>query len=148
MGLTPNKEQWGADWDGEEEDDEGEEDDEEEEGSDDAEQEKSHTGEDSTEQPESTPNTFCDIDLNQENWREKWPLAKNAVMAEVNIEVGEILWLPAGWFHEVTSMTTAAAATAGVAQDTEQIGHLAFNYWFHPPYSDAFEHPYRSDFWR
>ena len=138
---------WGADWDGEEDESE---DESEEEGqeSDDTEHEKSHAGEESTEQPEDTPNNFSAIDLCEEDWRDKWPLAKNAVMTEVNIEAGEMLWLPAGWFHEVTSMTAAGAAVDGGVQDTEQIGHLAFNYWFHPPDSDAFEHPYRSNFWR
>ncbi len=132
---------WGADWNGEElEEEEDEAEDEEAE----TQQQLNSGEEESNEQPETTPNNFSNIDLTEEKWREKWPLAKKAAMAEVNIEAGEMLWLPAGWFHEVTSM----AAAAGAEQDAEENGHLAFNYWFHPPDSDAFEHPYRTNFWR
>eukprot|EP01033_Poteriospumella_lacustris_P013655 gene13655-9782_t len=47
---------------------------------------------------------------------------------------GEMLFIPAGWFHEVKS------------QGSE--GHIAFNYWFHPPDQlDNFDKPYSSDFW-
>lgn len=135
---------WGADWNGEEDlDDDG--DDDEEEESDDAEQQL-YNDDEPTAKSEATPNNFCQIDLDEENWREKWPLAKGAVMTEVSIEAGEMLWLPAGWFHEVTSM--AIADSVGGVSDTEKLGHLAFNYWFHPPDSDAFERPYSSTFWQ
>ncbi|CAG9464169.1 unnamed protein product [Pedinophyceae sp. YPF-701] len=48
--------------------------------------------------------------------------------AEVEIEAGDVLYMPAGWFHEVTS-------TSGAARDAA--GHLAVNFWFHPPDSLA-----------
>jgi hypothetical protein len=54
---------------------------------------------------------------------------------EVTLKAGEMLYLPAGWFHEVKS-------TGGGKE-----GHLAFNYWFHPPDGTTFEKPYSSDFW-
>ena len=54
---------------------------------------------------------------------------------EVTIKAGEMLFIPAGWFHEVRS-------TGG-----GKVGHLALNYWFHPPDGSTFEKPYTSDFW-
>ena len=54
---------------------------------------------------------------------------------EVTIRAGEMLFIPTGWFHEVRS--------TGGGSD----GHLAFNYWFHPPDGQTFEKPYSSDFW-
>ena len=54
---------------------------------------------------------------------------------EVTIKAGEMLYIPCGWFHEVRS--------TGGGKD----GHLAFNYWFHPPDGNSFEKPYKSDFW-
>ena len=54
---------------------------------------------------------------------------------EVTISAGQMLFIPAGWFHEVRSV--------GGGSD----GHLAFNYWFHPPDGTSFEKPYSTDFW-
>lgn len=54
---------------------------------------------------------------------------------EVTITAGQMLYIPAGWFHEVRS-------TGGGSE-----GHLALNYWFHPPDGSSFEKPYSSDFW-
>jgi hypothetical protein len=52
----------------------------------------------------------------------------------VTLKEGEMLFIPTGWFHEVLS-------------EGEQ-GHIAFNYWFHPPDTNAFHQPYTSDFWK
>lgn len=57
---------------------------------------------------------------------------------EVDLKSGQVLYLPAGWFHEVTSFSDGPAQT-----------HLALNYWLHPPDNlDAspagFAKPYRS----
>ncbi|KAG8844940.1 hypothetical protein FRB96_002775 [Tulasnella sp. 330] len=51
----------------------------------------------------------------------------------IDLHEGEMLYLPASWWHEVTSTSVSAP-------------HMAFNYWFHPP--DAlgekdFDEPYR-----
>ncbi|KAG8986107.1 hypothetical protein FRB90_004213, partial [Tulasnella sp. 427] len=40
----------------------------------------------------------------------------------VNLNAGEMLYLPASWWHEVTSTSSS-----------ESDVHMAFNYWFHPP---------------
>ena len=45
------------------------------------------------------------------------PEFKNAIAATVDLVEGDMLWLPAGWFHEVTSFDT----------------HLALNFWVAPP---------------
>ena len=54
-----------------------------------------------------------------------------------------MLYLPAGWFHEVTSTSGGGGAPAT---------HLALNYWVHPPdHLDpspaAFARPYKQDYW-
>ena len=41
---------------------------------------------------------------------------------ECELKAGEQLYLPCGWFHEVRSYGECAEG-----------GHLALNYWFHPP---------------
>lgn len=60
---------------------------------------------------------------------------------EVTVHAGQALYVPAGWFHEVTSM-----GDAGSAQDNPAGVHMALNYWFYPP--DALrdvdgQHPYK-----
>ncbi|KAI0640863.1 Clavaminate synthase-like protein [Trametes meyenii] len=55
----------------------------------------------------------------------------------VELSEGEMLYLPASWWHEVTS-TSTGDSTSGDAV------HMAFNYWFYPPDAlDSFEAPYR-----
>ena len=51
---------------------------------------------------------------------EQFPLFKDATPMEFTVRQGQALYLPAGWFHDVSS-----------AESGE--GHVAFNYWFHPP---------------
>jgi hypothetical protein len=46
-----------------------------------------------------------------------------------------MLYLPAGWFHNVTSFGSGPG------------GHAAFNYWFHPPDGPAPDRPYATPFW-
>lgn len=52
----------------------------------------------------------------------------------VKVHEGEVLYLPASWFHKVYS-------TGG--------NHMALNYWFHPPSSDGgtFQEPYITNYW-
>jgi len=101
---------------------------------------------------------------------------------EVELKAGEVLFLPAGWFHEVTSYNDESPPNVGSnseivgskrRDDNENKardkcflkselekgnekefgnGHLALNYWFHPPDTDGklnngFETPYKSDLW-
>ncbi|WFD01218.1 hypothetical protein MYAM1_003980 [Malassezia yamatoensis] len=49
----------------------------------------------------------------------------------VDLQPGEMLYLPASWFHEVTS------------KGTPNTPHMAFNYWMHPPDATDFANPYK-----
>lgn len=71
---------------------------------------------------------------------EKFAAFKKARCVECQIKSGEMLYLPAGWFHEVTSFSTD--------EKDAEAGHLALNYWMHPPDTDSFEKPYSSPFWQ
>ena len=59
-----------------------------------------------------------------------------------------MLYLPAGWFHEVTSSSAADEGNTGEVAEEDKVGHLAFNYWFHPPDRLEADKPYSSDFWQ
>ena len=49
----------------------------------------------------------------------------------VHLKAGQSLYLPAGWFYEVTS------------ESTKSHYHMALNYWFHPPDKlDDYDCPY------
>lgn len=48
----------------------------------------------------------------------------------VDLEPGQMLYLPASWFHEVTSWASPDAP------------HMAFNYWMHPPDGRTYDAPY------
>ena len=84
--------------------------------------------------------------------------------------VGDMLYIPAGWYHEVFSLGTGneylmyfetpfssmldlfPAFTTymdiGMEISAGGGGHMAFNYWFHPPDDlSNFEQPYSSKFW-
>lgn len=61
--------------------------------------------------------------------------ARGAAMT-VTLNAGQMLYLPAGWFHEVRSV------------GAPPLGHMAMNYWFHPPDGNAFAEPYSSQFWK
>ncbi|WBW75541.1 histone demethylase jmj4 [Schizosaccharomyces osmophilus] len=58
----------------------------------------------------------------------------------VDLEPGDMFYLPASWFHEVTSSSPEGESNI----------HVAFNYWFHPPDNlQNFDHPYEdSDVWK
>ena len=84
------------------------------------------------------PNNFSRVGVDLlgdgEKLKEKYPDMIDANAAFCNVEAGSILYLPASWFHEVTSFGGKG-------------GHLAFNYWFHPPDGSSFPLPYSTDFW-
>ena len=62
----------------------------------------------------------------------RFPLLNRVRPIYVTLEPGDMLYLPAGWFHDVTSY-----------------GHsCAVNYWLYPPSLNApFSQPYPDDFW-
>ena len=68
-------------------------------------------------------------------------LAKESALLErcpclnVVVEKGSMLYIPAGWFHNVESEN---------GKDSE---HMAFNYWFHPPDGCDVSKPYTNSCW-
>lgn len=61
---------------------------------------------------------------------------------EVWLNPGEMLYLPAGWFHEVSSF--------GSDNNKDNIGgaHIAINYWFIPPNTTNFDNCYEDSYWK
>lgn len=109
------------------------------------------------------PNNFSRIDPSllddPQRLRTDFPKFLQAKSAVCECHAGDILYLPASWFHEVSSSSSAKStatkspgndsppADAGNTAETT-MGHLALNYWFHPPDAENdFENPYTTDFW-
>lgn len=85
------------------------------------------------------PNNFSRIPvdalLDKKELAKNFPDFLDADAIYCTVEEGQALYLPASWFHEVQSFGGEG-------------GHLAMNYWFHPPDADNnFEKPYTTDFW-
>ncbi|KAL7456058.1 hypothetical protein ACHAWC_007571, partial [Mediolabrus comicus] len=78
---------------------------------------------------------------------ERYPNFLDATSAYCTVEEGDILYLPASWFHEVTSYSSDSNVEGKTTEDGHH--HLAVNFWFHPPDADgdSFEHPYSTEFW-
>ena len=67
----------------------------------------------------------------------KFDLSKTSTPFVVDINPGEMLYLPASWWHEVTSSSP---------DNSKSNVHMAFNYWFHPPNGlKNFDEPYQDD---
>jgi hypothetical protein len=92
----------------------------------------------SPEADDADPPSFSRVDRDRLHEFPRFARAHATVRVETEVHAGEVLYLPAGWFHEVTSRG-----------EGEMRCHLALNYWFHPPVSGgvdgctyAFETPY------
>lgn len=96
-------------------------------------------------EPVSPPPNFSQLGALPTELSDAWsssPLLALAACAEVTVRGGEMLYLPCGWFHEVSSSSTASPT--GECQE-----HCALNFWFHPPSASSFKRPYRSNaFWQ
>ncbi|RLV95179.1 JmjC domain-containing protein 4 [Spathaspora sp. JA1] len=66
-----------------------------------------------------------------------FPGVLNLTSFKVWLEPGDMLYLPAGWFHEVSSFG-----------DENNLGHIALNYWFIPPNTDSDNDCYSDSYWR
>lgn len=71
---------------------------------------------------------------------------------EVWLDPGEMLYLPAGWFHEVSSFGSGSGSGSGNGSDEKSQTpgddvHIALNYWFIPPNGDSFEKSYKDGYW-
>lgn len=74
---------------------------------------------------------YCD-----EKYPEFSPIKYSA--AQVTLSDGDLLYLPAGWFHEVTSF----------GDEVNSNIHTAINYWFTPPDGPSIEKPYTDHSYR
>lgn len=75
---------------------------------------------------------------------EKWPMFFEANRLTVDLRPGEMLYLPTGWFHEVTSFGNEQSASAD-----DRI-HVAVNYWFIPPNGSSQDQLYahKDQYWQ
>lgn len=116
-----------------------------------------------------TPDNFSRIGSRQsiEEINKSYPLFEQVKFLEFELIEGEMLFLPCGWFHEVCSCNLNSK-TIGLKSCTTKNGHIALNYWFHPPDNltynsvttihrigsksannvDSFCHPYTTEFWK
>jgi hypothetical protein len=84
--------------------------------------------------------SLVDTALDEKSMQEMFPRFERAIKAtiEISSEKQEIAYIPASWFHEVTSF----------GGKNEKMGrHTALNYWFHPQDGTSFDSPYSSSFW-
>ena len=64
--------------------------------------------------------------------RARFPRLQHARETRCELRAGDLLYLPCGWFHDVTSYDE----------------HRALNYWFHPPDGESYDDPYSAaEFW-
>jgi hypothetical protein len=83
------------------------------------------------------PDHFSPVDPTNNKLGEQYPAFSSCRECIVEVEAGECLYLPAGWFHFVTSSCE------------NKNPHLALNYWYHPPDRlDRFEDPYQEGYWK
>ena len=89
---------------------------------------------------ETPPDHFSKIDLTQdrEEILKTFPDFSKATSMTCEVKSGQMLYLPASWFHCVTSFNLP---------NEKESGHIAFNYWFHPPDNPSYEMPYQDKFW-
>mmetsp|Transcript_1078 Transcript_1078/g.2439 ORF Transcript_1078/g.2439 Transcript_1078/m.2439 type:complete len:568 (-) Transcript_1078:296-1999(-) len=131
------------------------------------EKEGGHTGPDvrtGVEEEEGDPPSFCtgiDLSLPDEQLKAAFPgFPGKAAAMEVTLKAGQMLYLPAGWFHEVTSFSPqlrkkgkGSKSAAATGAPDAACGHMAVNLWFHPPDnlkargSVGVARPYKSDYW-
>jgi len=70
-----------------------------------------------------------------------FPQLSSARRLVCHVKAGQMLYLPASWFHEVTSSSLETELQGPNA------GHLALNYWSYPPDGERFEQPYADTYW-
>ena len=90
------------------------------------------------------PNSFSKITVSElhhptAETHKKYPLLKKAKSCTAHLIAGEMLYLPAGWFHEVTSKSDPKSKSKA---------HVAFNYWMHPPATKNYSQPYEDNYWQ
>ncbi|KAJ3338304.1 hypothetical protein HDU93_009751 [Gonapodya sp. JEL0774] len=96
--------------------------------------------------PKPLPPSFSKIPANTLNSADphaldQFPLARAATRVDCDLRAGEMLYLPAGWLHEVTSYGD------NETDSTAPGLHMAINFWMHPPMAAKFERPYEDMYW-
>ncbi|GMM34671.1 hypothetical protein DASC09_019960 [Saccharomycopsis crataegensis] len=101
------------------------------------------------------PPSFCEVPpilLHSDELEEKekvilrnfekkhFPKLSNAKRITVELKSGQMLYLPTGWFHEVSSF--------GLTDESSDNMHIAVNYWFYPTDGNLFENPYLDSYWK
>eukprot|EP00933_Yihiella_yeosuensis_P030600 TRINITY_DN24224_c0_g1_i1.p1 TRINITY_DN24224_c0_g1~~TRINITY_DN24224_c0_g1_i1.p1 ORF type:complete len:489 (-),score=109.92 TRINITY_DN24224_c0_g1_i1:109-1515(-) len=85
------------------------------------------------------PDSFCPVSTMTPATGSTAPAVPSALRGKhmtAKLQAGDLLYLPASWFHEVISSGCGAG------------GHLALNIWMAPPHTKGTEEkPYEDDFW-
>ena len=90
-----------------------------------------------SDEEEARPNSFSKIDPATATV-EEFPAFAKCREYVVNLKAGQSLYLPAGWFHNVTSFSSE--------EEKDDSIHMAINYWYHPPDElENFAKPYSHD---
>jgi hypothetical protein len=76
-----------------------------------------------SDEEEARPKSFSRIDPATAT-AEEFPAFAKCREYIVNLKAGQSLYLPAGWFHNVTSFSS---------EEKDDNIHMAINYWYHPP---------------
>ena len=100
--------------------------------------------------PDNFSQIYSAVSVTQQEIDVKFPNFEKIKDKVIKIELteGDMLYIPAGWYHEVLSCgeDVTAKNTKGNAKGKS---HMAFNYWFHPPDDlQNFDKPYTSSFWK
>lgn len=78
---------------------------------------------------------------NKDRLIQDFPEVASLPTCTIELQSGQCLYLPAGWFHEVVSFSS------GDREGSVSATHLAVNYWYFPPNSlTNFTNPYQDDF--
>jgi len=94
-------------------------------------------------EPLRRPNSFSKIDVETlekpQRIADKFPKFADCREIQLTLGPGQTLFVPCGWFHEVTS-----------GSERKESNHTALNYWYHPPdVMDNFQQPYKHRrFWK
>ena len=102
------------------------------------------------------PDHFCDMTFPTDSDDPNVVFTSHPHLRQVGclvceIEAGDMLYLPASWFHEVTSYSELPGIDPPdpkqPVKSSQDRGHLAFNYWMYPPDGESFSQPYLDSFW-
>jgi len=92
----------------------------------------SHAVEAAAADPEPPNFSIIESSLPEATVAERFPRRRRARSTTCQVNAGDMLYMPCGWFHDVTSYGE----------------HMALNFWFHPPDRPEFDQPYsHASFW-